>query len=467
MTKSTAPHVVVVGAGLAGLSCAISCVDSGARVTVLESRPRVGGATWSFERNGLMFDNGQHVYLRCCTAYQRFLERIGTASLAPLQDHLNLPVLKPSLDGGDPRVGWIRSSHLPAPLHLLSSLFSFPYLSTGDRLRLGFAVRALQKLRLDDPTLDDISFGEFLRAHHQSPQAIASLWDLIVLPTVNLRCDQASLLLAAKVFKTGLLEDRSAADIGWSHVPLSELHGIPAVAALERSGAVVKTKAKVTAIDFDGSSTSPSATGVTVDGEHLAADAVVLAVPHEQASELLPEGGTVDPAKLTLLGRSPIIDVHVVYDQKVMDFDVATGIDTPVQYVFDRTDAAGLKGGGQCLAVSISNADDEHGTRPEVLIDRYTAALSDLFPRARTAKIIDAVVSREHAATFRGVPGTKRFRPQSSSGFKNLYLAGAWLDTGWPATMEGAVRSGNAASSNVLAAFSDRHATPVFEEVVA
>ena len=150
------------------------------------------------------------------------------------------------------------------------------------------------------------------------------------------------------------------------------------------------------------------------------------------------------------LGVSPIVDVHLVFDTKVTDLTMAAALDSPVQFVFDKTDASGHVGPGQALSISVSGADDEHGERPEILIERYRAAVVDLFPRARGANLIDAVVSREHGATFRGRPGTQALRPQTTTGIANLFLAGAWTDTGWPATMEGAVRSGNRAAWHAL-----------------
>lgn len=451
--RTDASHVVVVGGGLAGLSAAIGCAQAGHRVTVFEGRPRLGGATWSFERNGLVFDNGQHVFLRCCTAYRGFLARLGTEDRAVLQHRLAIPVLRPDPGGGEPRIAWIRRNRLPAPAHLAGSLARYRHLKPGERARVGRAVLALRRLNLDDPGLDAETFAAFLARHGQSSGVLGRLWDLITLPTVNLRAEEASLTLGAKVFRTGLLDHADAGDLGWSRVPLSTLHVDPASALLQSLGGSVHLRAKVDAIDLTDGPGPASATGVLVDGEHVGADAVIIAVPHRAAATLLPEGGFVNPALLERLGVSPIVDVHIVYDGKVTDYPVAAGVDTPVQYLFDKTAAAGRDpADGQVLAVSISGAEAEHGERPEALIERYTGALRRLLPRARSAAVVDAVVSREHEATFRGVPGTARLRPGTETGFERLYLAGAWTDTGWPATMEGAVRSGNRAARHALRA---------------
>ena len=434
-TVTARPRIVVVGGGLAGLAAAISCADGGAEVTVLEARSRLGGLTWSFERNGLILDNGQHVYLRCCTEYRGFLERIGSAQHAPLQDRLSLPVIRP---GGS--TGWLRKDPLPAPLHIGRSLLTYPHLRPIERMRVGPAALRLRRLDLDDPSLDDQTFGAWLTAHGQSDAAIEALWDLITLPTVNLHASDASLALAAKVFKTGLLTQSGAGDIGWSRVPLQQLHGEAAEAALTKAGASVQVKARVTGL-VDGGA-------VAADTVHDA-DAVILAVPHDVASGLLGQ------PELRRLGASPIVNVHLVYDRRVTDLEFAAGVGTPIQFVFDRTDSSGLTGRGQCLAVSLSAADEYAPQKPEAVIALVTEAMPDLFPAARRAVVQDAVVTRERFATFRGVPGTARMRPGPVTQLPNVFLAGAWTATGWPATMEGAVRSGNSAASSALAALAD------------
>jgi squalene-associated FAD-dependent desaturase len=449
---SARPRVAVVGGGLAGLSAAIACADGGAHVELFESRPRLGGLTWSFERGGLTFDNGQHVFLRCCVEYRRFLDRLGSAADAPLQDNLALPVIRP---GG--RTGWIRSGWLPAPLHLTRSLLTYPHLGIADRLAIGRAALALRRVNLDDPLLDSETFAAWLSRRGQGTRAIEALWDLITLPTVNLPASAASAALGAKVFQTGLLTDRSAADIGWARGPLSRLHAEPAAAALSEAGAEVHVRSKVTAITTSGD--AGAVTGVVADGEVRPADAVVLAVPHDVAAGLLPADAVSDAGALQGLGFSPIVDVHVVYDRRVTRHKVAAGLGTAAQFVFDRTEASGLAARdaaapgqrrGQCLAVSLSAADEYLGRRPEELVETVAESLGELFPEARNATVLDAVVTKERHATFRGVPGTRALRPGPATGVDNLFLAGAWTDTGWPATMEGAVRSGNAAASRAL-----------------
>ena len=208
---------------------------------------------------------------------------------------------------------------------------------------------------------------------------------------------------------------------------------------------------------------------MAVAGAPRAADAVVVAVPHTAVAGLTT--GLAELADLAVVGErlgvSPIVNVHVVYDRRVTDLEFAAGVGTDVQFVFDRTAGAGLER-GQYLAVSLSAADPYMDLSSDEVKATVVAGLADLFPPARAARVVDALVSREPAATFRGVPGTRSARPPSATAVPGLVLAGAWTATGWPATMEGAVRSGNAAARHALLAAGQTRqlpAQPADEEV--
>jgi len=441
------PRIVVVGGGLAGIAAALCCVDAGASVTLLERRPRLGGATWSFARRGLWYDNGQHVFLRCCTAYQAFLARIGAEDGVRLQDRLAVPVVAP---GG--RRAWLRRHRLPAPLHLAPSLAGYRHLPPGWRLRAAAGALALRGVDPDDPGADAVTFADWLTAHGQNGATIEAVWDLIGRPTLNVTAAEASLAQAAMVFRTGLLGDPAAADIGWARVPLSQLHAAPAARALTRAGAEIRCGAAVEAVERGSHGgpavrLGPGRAGESGGIEVIAADGVVVATPPPVAAGLLPPGTL--PGPVERLGTSPIVNVTVVYDRRVTDLPLAAGIGTPVQWVFDRTEPAGLRR-GQCLGVSLSAADAYIGRRPADLVALFTAALAALFPAAGRARVEDAVVTREPAATFRCRPGTRALRPGARTGLPGVTLAGAWTATGWPATMEGAVRSGLTAAEAIL-----------------
>ncbi|MFH9011476.1 hydroxysqualene dehydroxylase HpnE [Streptomyces sp. NPDC017943] len=450
-TRSRGPaadgrHTVVVGGGLAGVTTALALADAGVRVTLLEGRPRLGGLAFSFRRGDLTVDNGQHVYLRCCTAYRWFLDRIEGAALAPLQHRLDVPVLDAERPAGR-RLGRLRRDALPVPLHLGRSLATYPHLSLAERARVGRAALALKKLDPADPALDAQDFGSWLAAHGQSARAVEALWDLVGVATLNAVAADSSLALAAMVFRTGLLSDPGAADIGWASVPLGDLHDGLARKALDSAGVRTELRTRVTSVRAQ----PDGRWHVEVPGETLHADAVVLAVPQREAHGLLPDGALDAPERLLRMGTAPILNVHVVYDRTVLTRPFFTALGSPVQWVFDRTEASGLRE-GQYLAVSQSAAQDEIDAPVAVLRERYLPELERLLPRARGAHVRDFFVTRERTATFAPTPGVGRLRPGARTKAPGLYLAGAWTATGWPATMESAVRSGVSAADAVLGA---------------
>ena len=495
-------HVVVVGGGLAGITAAIALREAGARVTLLEARPRLGGATCSFTRDGLVIDNGQHVFLGCCSAYRELLARLDMTGAVSLQDRFDVTVLSP---GGQAR---LRRTRLPGPLHMGQALAGYSFLTPGERLRVTRAALAMMRLDPARPGLDSARLGDWLAARGQGERARRVLWDLFTVSALNVAGDDASMALAATVVKTALLGAKNAADIGVPTVPLGDLHGKAGALLLQRLGADVRLGAKVAAVaatsggglrvrlteraghaatssflpnenqaaaplhtgagreggsedqaaaplhtgaDLDGGSedhaAAPLHTGAGREGgSEIYADGVVLAVPPDVAARLVPadavaSGAGPGPDRWRELGASPIVNVHVIYDRRVTSLPFAAAVDSPVQWVFDRTRSSGLSE-GQYLAVSLSAADDLVDVPAARLRERFVPALEDLFPAARDARITDFFVTRERRATFRQVPGCAALRPGAATALPGLVIAGAWTDTGWPDTMEGAVRSG-------------------------
>jgi squalene-associated FAD-dependent desaturase len=451
--------VVVVGGGLAGITAAIALAESGADVTLLEARPRLGGATCSFNRDGLIIDTGQHVFLGCCSAYRGLLARLGVTEHAPVQDRFDVTVLAPGSanhhganhpGAGQPRQARLRRTALPGPLHMLPALGRYPFLSRAERIRVSRPALAMRLVDPADPAVDTQRFGDWLAARGQSERARRALWDLFSVSALNIAGDDASLALAATVVKTGLLGQNNAADIGVPALPLGELHGDAAATLLAKLGAQVALGTKVSAIEVTGEADARYRIRLARDPD-LAADAVVLAVPHEKAAPLVPPDA-LPPATVQAwagLGASPIVNVHVIYDRPVMSLPFAAAIDSPVQWVFDRTRISGLdqlSPGQQYLAISLSAADEYADVPAARLREQFVPALAELFPAARDAQVTEFFVTRERRATFRQVPGSGALRPKAATRRPGLVLAGAWTDTGWPDTMEGAVRSGLAAA---------------------
>ena len=467
----TARSVVVIGGGLAGITAAITLREAGHDVTLIEARPRLGGATSSFSRGGVMIDTGQHVFLRCCTSYQELLAQLGVTGSVAMQDRFDVTVLAP---GG--RSARLRRNRLPAPLHLGATLLGYRFLSLPERLRV---LRAALAMRFTDPAapaLDGQRLGDWLSARGQNERARRRLWDLFIISSLNIEGDEANTALAATVLKTGLLLSNGAADIGVPAVPLGELHGQAASRLLDRLGAQVRMTTKAAAVQPDpaggyrvqlaagrddtgrddtrGDDTGrddaagPDDAGTGAEGTGqgvIRADGVVLAVPAAQAARLAGAAGVAGAARWQDLGTSPIVNVHVVYDRKVTSLPFAAAVDSPVQWVFDRTRISGMHArgdDGQYLAVSLSAADPYVNMSVAELREMFVPALADLFPEARPATVTEFFVTRERRATFRQVPGTAKLRPKSATNLPGLALAGSWTDTGWPDTMEGAVRSG-------------------------
>lgn len=456
------PRVVVLGGGVAGIAAALDCAAAGARVTLLEVRPRLGGAAYSFERAGLWLDNGQHVFLRCYSAYRSLLARLGSEAMVEIQSRLEIPVLCPA---GERAL--LARSGLPAPFHLIGALARYRLLTPVQRLRAARAAFALSRIDMDAAVVreraEGVSFGQWLSEHGQDERALALLWDLIALPALNVPAMRGSLSLGAFTLREGLLSSNDAGDIGFHLRPFSETIAAPAARTLAAAGVDVRLGTRVQAVHRmgPGEGERPGADGVgagaargrllvsAADGE-LGADAVICAVPHARAADLLePLLGAAEAGRWRRLGGSPIVNVHVVYDRRVCDLPFAAGVETPVQYVFDRTAAVGLKE-GQCLAISLSGAREEMQLDGEALRARYIDALAHLFPSARGAVVRAAHISREHAATFEATPGVDSLRPSTRTGVEGLFLAGAWTRTGWPATLEGAVRSAHAAARAAL-----------------
>jgi squalene-associated FAD-dependent desaturase len=447
--------VAVIGGGLAGITAAIALAESGADVTLLEARPRLGGATCSFSRDGLTVDTGQHIFLGCCTAYRGLLDRLGMTGHATLQDRFDVTVLAPGADGR-PRKARLRRTALPGPLHMLPALGRYPFLSLAERAKVARPALAMRFVDPADPAADTQRFGDWLARRGQSERTRRALWDLFSVSALNIAGDDASLALAAVVVKTGLLGKNNAADIGVPALPLGELHGDAGGTLLAKLGARVSLSTKVTAIEpVDGGGYR-----VRLADDELAADAVVLAVPHEKAAPLIPAGALPEQtvAGWAGLGASPIVNVHVIYDRPVMDLPFVAAIDSPVQWVFDRTRISGLDKPGplnhQYLAISLSAADQYADTPVAELQEQFVPALAELFPAARDAEVTEFFVTRERRATFRQAPGSGALRPKAETLMPGLALAGAWTDTGWPDTMEGAVRSGLAAAAQLKASLS-------------
>ena len=411
-------RAVVVGGGLAGLAAALELADGGHQVTLLEARPTLGGAVQTLpEREGDPDpppDNGQHIALGCCTEYLAFLERVGSRA-AYRRERLALPVI--AEDGSVARVA-------AGPLALLR----YGHVSLRERLAIARVARRLGRLEADE--LDGETFAELLRRLGQGQAAIDRFWDVFIRPALNLRAEEVSAALGVFTVQTALLAERSASDLVLPIEPLGAMHGEAAAGALADRGAVVRTNARVVEL-ADGAV-------VLAEGERIEADAIVVALPPAESASLL---GEPDPQ----LEDSPIVSVHLLFDRSILPFELAALLGSPAHWVFDRGALTGHRPPqGQYLTVVSSGAPELLELRGRALVDTMAAELTG---RLGAAELLWSRVSREPAATFAGRPGTAARRLGPETGRPGVARAGAWTATGWPATMESAVRSGRAAAA--------------------
>ncbi|MEW5825593.1 MAG: hydroxysqualene dehydroxylase HpnE [Candidatus Bipolaricaulota bacterium] len=425
-------RAIVIGAGFSGAAAACRLAGDGHSVTWLEASPRLGGRAASFTWRGQPVDYGEHVLLRACTAAQGFLERVGAADAVRFQDTFAVPLLTESARS------ILRSIPLPGPAHLLPGLLGYRLLSPGERLSAGVAGL---RLLLGSRRGSEETFGSWLRRHGQSDRARRRLWEPIVVATLNARADDVSLPAARQVFREALLVPHGG-DVGLFAVPLGEVFAA-ARRYLEARGATVETRARMVRLLVRGAS-KEEATGVALaDGRAMETDAVILAVPPHELARLA--GG--EPHWKALIGAalglvwSPIVNVRLVMDRRVLFDRFVAGVETDIQIALDHgpTSAGATT---QAIGISLSAAEAWIDLPPSEVVARITASLGKLLPAARGARILDAVVLRHRRATFLPAPGSDALRPPNRTSLRRLYLAGDWTQTGWPSTIEGAIRSG-------------------------
>ncbi|MBI1886268.1 MAG: FAD-dependent oxidoreductase [Chloroflexi bacterium] len=441
--------VIVIGGGLAGIAAACELADAGQRVTLLEKRPFLGGRAYSYTdgRSGREVDNGQHVFLKCCTEYIRLLERLGVRGRTYLQERMRVPVVD-KLTGRSV----LEAGRLPAPFHLLPTFLRYRPLSLGEKLLAAYALTRMRSLdRSRHPELDGVTFSEWLRAQGQTSNAVRNFWNLIIQPTLNDGIERVSADLAIMVFQEGFLRTKDGGNIGWAKVGLSQLLAEAAARHIEERGGEVRLRVGVQRLVVEDGRLA----GVVVDGETLASDGYVSALPHDALLAVLPASARKDSyfARLSRIETSPIVNVHLWYDRPVTSVDFAAFLNTPLQWLFNKSKLWEQDGPGEYLDISLSGAHDFVELPGQELIEMFRREVGTLFPVARAAELKNALVVKQPRATFAPRPGIAALRPDCGrTPIESLFLAGDWSQTGWPATMESAVRSGLLAARDVIAA---------------
>ena len=457
--KPSPPHVVIVGGGLAGLAAASALIDRGLRISLLESRPRLGGRASSFVDpvTGEQVDNCQHVSMACCTNLTDFCQKVGVADLFRREPEVVF------LDSKG-RVSRLRAGLAPAPFHLAESFLTAHYLNWRDKLRVAYGLACLA-LGHDGGAREN--FEEWLLRHHQSRRSIDLFWATVLVSALNERLDRMDVGHARKVFVDGFLSTRTGFQMELPLVPLGELYGSRLESWLKDHDVAVHLTTGIRAVDIDQEC---ALEGVILrTGERLAADFVVLAVSFDRVRGLLGEATTnrlPELAGLDQLTSSPITGIHFWFDRPICPFDHVVTPGRLIQWVFNHTaiqgrtvsgtasasptDSKDIGDSGQYLQIVISASYDLLAMDKVAIRDAVLADLYAIWPEARDARLLRWWVVTEHGATFAVRPGVDALRPPQRTSVDGLFLAGDWTDTGWPATMEGAVRSGYLAAQGIL-----------------
>lgn len=423
--------VLIVGGGLAGLAAAVALAPRGCNVTILEARTRLGGRASSFTdaASGELVDACQHVSMGCCTAFARFARTIGIQGL--IERHETLHFVTP-----DGRSSRFRRDPWPAPLHLGRALASAHYLTAAEKARIAWGLLQMWREPFDyDPPL-----LHWLEQNYQSPRCIARYWNVVLTSALNESVENLGLHYARKVFVDAFLTNRDGFVLEIPAVPLGRLYGDELQRWLQQHRVTVRLNAAVRTIH-------PENQGIDVElrnRDRVRAGNVILAVPFGRVLDLLPASLAAEPffARIGRLQPSPITSVHLWYDRDLFPLPHAVLVDCLGQWVFRR--------GGGYVQVVVSASGSLQGLGGEEITLQIVSELNSVFPVMRGGTLLRSRVITEHAATFRAVPGVDDLRPGQRTPVPGLFLAGDYTLTGWPATMEGAVRSGELAADALL-----------------
>jgi squalene-associated FAD-dependent desaturase len=441
--------VVVIGGGFAGLSAGVALAERGFRVTLLERKPTLGGRAYSFSdpQSGDLVDNGQHVLMGCYTETLSFLDRIGSRD--KLVFHQNLEIEMLDRAGARAR---LYTARVPGPLHMGAALLRYAHLGPRERLRVMVGgARLLQMRRADRARLEQLTVAELMDALGQGERARRVFWYPMAIATLNEDPARASAGLLAEVLKRAFFSRRSDSAFVYSSVGLSDLYCKPAVDSIERRGGTIVSHAAVERLELNGDGT---VTAVKLrDGRAINAAHFVAAVPPAQLLAILPEQAVSFFDRLNELGTSPIICAHVWLDREVTDFAFAGFIGTTTQWLFNKRrifEQHGRRHPGY-LSFVISGSRALVDRSNDDLLEQVMADLRAMIPGARAAQVVKALVLKEKQATMAPDPRSYRIRPSTETPLRNLVLAGDWIQTGLPATIESAVISGRAAAAAIVA----------------
>ena len=442
-------RVAVVGGGLAGLATGCALASSGLRVTLFERRPYLGGRASSYQHPGTgeVVDNCQHVLLGCCTNLIKFYEQLGVENKIRWYDRLTF--LEP---GG--RASAIEPSKLPAPFHNAPAFLRASCLNLADKLSVAAAMTFLAPA---NPRDTGESFLAWLHRLGQTKQAIERFWKPILVSALNEELDHMSVPYAAQVVRESFLKSAAAGRMGVPSVPLTDLYGV-AGDYISARGGEIRFRCSV-----ESFSPESDKVNLLVSADEMNFDYVVFAVPFDVLSRILPQTPNAESLRQVLarFETSPITGIHLWFDRQITDLDHAVLLDRTIQWMFHKSKLLGRSenGSGSYVELVVSSSKAFVEKSREQIIELALAELREFFPGAREAKLVKSTVIKEVHATYSPQPGVNAFRPHAETVWPRVFLAGDWTATGWPATMEGAVRSGYIAAQAVARAAGIRDST--------
>jgi squalene-associated FAD-dependent desaturase len=442
------PNVAVVGGGLAGLAAACALGSTGFRVTLFERRPYLGGRASSYQHPGTgeVVDNCQHVLFGCCTNLVEFYRRIGVDDKIHWFNQMTF--VEP---GG--RATVMNESRLPAPLHTAPAFLRFPFLDVIDKIAIARALAALIPLPLRD---NGQSFLTWLQSHGQTEKSIERFWKPILVSALNEEIDRVSLSAAAQVVRESM-RSPNARHMGVPQIPLTDLYDA-ARAYIESHGGEVKFRTSA-----ESFRTELSHVQLGVGGREETFDYVVLALPFDGLASILPNTSASQPLRdsLSRFETSPITGIHLWFDREISDLEHAVLLDRTIQWMFHKSklQKRDNNGHGSYVELVVSSSKTLVEKSKQEIVDLAVGELREFFPAARGANLVKSTVIKEVHATYSPTPGIDLNRPRPETIWPRVFLAGDWTATGWPATMEGAVRSGYLAAQSIARVAGNRDAT--------
>ncbi len=446
-TTGKTKNAIIIGGGCAGIAATVKLASAGVHTTLIEKRPFLGGRAFSFYSKGIphQVDNGQHVFLGACTQYIKLLKIIESYKSVSIQQKLNIPILY------NHQLGFLKSPRfVKGRLGNVAALLTYKHINLIDRLRILFALGTMRVLDYNNLSAkyQNMSLYQWLIQTHQNDQTIQKFWEPITIAALNDSTKYVGLAIALMVFRVAFLENSNNATMGYSKVGLSELVQANATKYIKERGGKLITAHSVVRLNFE----KDKALVLLSDNRWIEADFIISALPADRLLSILPHKWINSSffSRAKLIQFAPILAVHLYYDRPVLDKPFMLALDSSAQWIFN---VSSIRSEGSQLwhiLLSISNAWEWQAVSKADIRSIVTDELKRILPEAKKATVKRIIVIKTNQATFRSLPGNTPGRLPQVTPIPSFFIAGDWTDTGWPSTMEGAVRSGFIAADKAI-----------------